>query len=89
MIRLNIKVEDIDGINSSIELKFLFKPSPDFITNGRLNKVIRDKSGKTPIEIPNIITEYEIAGNTQNRDVAFFLPTAITRVFLPLDLSAS
>ena len=74
------------GTSSSTESKFFFKPKPAFITNGMLNSVIKDKIGKTPIEIPSIIIEYEIAGNTQNRDVAFFFPTAITRVFLPLDL---
>jgi hypothetical protein len=79
----------MEGISSFTELKFFLKPNPAFTINGMLNNVIRDNIGKTPIEIPSTITEYEIAGNTQNREIAFSLPTTITRVFLPLDLSAS
>src|SRR3989338_2214760 len=89
VILLNINAEDIEGTSSSIELKFLFKLKPVFIIKGMLNSVIKDDIGKAPMEIPIIITEYEIIGNAQNNDVAFCFPTTMTRVFRPLDLSAS
>ena len=74
---------------SSIESKFFFKPNPDFIINGKLKNVIRDTKGNKPASIPNIIAVYATRGNIQKSFVAFCFPTVMTRVFLPLDLSAS
>src|SRR5205085_11481308 len=66
-----------------------FKLNPDFINNGIVNKVIREKIGSTWVTIPVIITQYVIIGKIHTALDAFFLPNIITRVFLPPALSAS
>ena len=89
VILLNNKVEDINGTRFSIESKFFRNPNPDFIINGMPSKVIRDIRGKKFIDTPIIIAKYDTSGKIQKSFAAFSFPTAITKDFLPLDLSAS
>ena len=46
IILLNIKVDDMQGTNSSIELQFLCNPNPDLIINGTLKNEIKVIIGK-------------------------------------------
>jgi len=86
---LNIKVDDMDGTRSSIESKFFRNPNPDFIIRGIVSRVIKDTRGNKFVETPSIIAQYDNTGKIQKSFAAFSFPTAITKDFLPLDLSAS
>ena len=79
----------MNGTRLSIESKFFRNPNPDFIINGIVNRVIRDKIGNKFVETPIIIAQYDNSGKIQKSFAAFSFPTAITKDFLPLDLSAS
>ena len=57
VIRLNCKLEDMKGTKSSIESQFFCNPNQDFITNGKLNKQIKDSIGNKSKQIPNRIIE--------------------------------
>jgi len=79
----------MNGTRFSIESKFFRNPNPDFIIKGRLRKVIRDHRGKKFADTPIIIVKYDTSGKIQKSFAAFCFPTAITKDFRPLDLSAS
>jgi hypothetical protein len=89
VILLNIKVEDMYGTRFSTESKFFLSPNPDFIIKGMPRRLIKDIKGNRFADTPIIIAAYETSGKIQKRFAAFCFPTAMTNVFLPLDLSAS
>ena len=53
---LNCKVDDMNGTKLSIASQFFCKPKPDFIINGKLSKLIKDKKGNKFTETPIKIT---------------------------------
>ncbi len=81
--------ELIIGTILSFSSKFCFKPNPDLINNGIINKVISERTGSTCVIIPDIMIPYTTIGKIHTALDAFFLPNTMTRVFLPPALSAS
>src|SRR5579885_3354070 len=79
----------ITGTNSSNLSNFCFKEWHDLIARGKVPSVMRDTEGKMCSATDTTIIPCDMAGKSHALAAAFGLPSTMTSVFLPCDLSAS